>query len=325
MEIRSSINPGGVREVAVKTLHYFAQYFTGCFFRGDARVVRDKFDEVGIEREFHADLAEQIAIGMSFVSPLDFHRARSFISKLKACQNGFDHDSNHFGEGCLHSSLLFFLNHWAQLDFGKFNSGIYQQREAVCPRDFSYMICSPVRHFNDRLMTAEIINQLLNGSRLLSVGAGPAFLEKTLVKRFAVPASNVVLADFVKEVLPTGEFRTYTFNMNILWPDHIKERFDYIIFPQAIFVGGSRYYGYEEFLNPFEPNDLVTIGSRDLWVDNVCRLMSRALMFLNPKGQIRATGMELKRDDAWLEAKLLRVIPDIDVYFEGETLVIQKN
>ena len=60
---------------------------------------------------------------------------------------------------------------------------------------------------------------------MLSVGAGPAYLEKLIVRRFGVEKESIELADFPKAVLP-GEFVSHRFDMHEEWPS-FSEPFDF--------------------------------------------------------------------------------------------------
>lgn len=91
---------------------------------------------------------------------------------------------------------------------------------------------SPSWHYKAGLLTKEMISQLRSSrKRLLSIGAGPAYMERFLV-RLGVKAQNIVLADIDPSLMPTG-FKTYKFNMFEEWPE-FGATFDYIIFPMSI-------------------------------------------------------------------------------------------
>lgn len=97
-----------------------------------------------------------------------------------------------------------------------------------------YAAFPPSWHFRSGLITEQMVKDLIeNQKTLLSVGAGPAHLERLLVE-LGVNRKNIVLADKFTEFIPEG-FARYRFDMFGRWPD-FREIFDYIIFPQSIFL-----------------------------------------------------------------------------------------
>jgi len=82
------------------------------------------------------------------------------------------------------------------------------------------------------LITPGLIADLMEGDALLSVGAGPAYAERLLVKRFRLSPSQVELSDVSRDGVPT-EFNFHHFNMwDTTWPE-LGRRFDHIVFLES--------------------------------------------------------------------------------------------
>jgi hypothetical protein len=95
---------------------------------------------------------------------------------------------------------------------------------------------SPSYHFSTGLMNEEIVEDLKEGKRLLSVGAGAAHLETFLVEALKVPQERIVLAD--RDAIHGKGFKTHNFDMYQRWPS--MGEFDYIVFPRSVFISPTR-------------------------------------------------------------------------------------
>src|SRR3989338_8085531 len=100
----------------------------------------------------------------------------------------------------------------------------------------TYTFFAPSYYFDPRrpLITPEIVNDLKEGKRLLSVGCGPAYLERFLVRAGKISAGGIELAD-IDPHYRRKEFRMHVFDMHKSWPN-LEERFDYVIFPNSLFT-----------------------------------------------------------------------------------------
>jgi len=84
------------------------------------------------------------------------------------------------------------------------------------------------------ILTEDLIINLLNDKKMLSVGSGPAYLEQFLVKAYNIPIQNITLSDLNNQNVPTG-FNFVEIDMHQKWPNIPKV--DYVIFPESIFFG----------------------------------------------------------------------------------------
>ena len=116
------------------------------------------------------------------------------------------------------------------------------------------------------LMTEVIVTDLLdNAKSLLSVGCGPAHLERFMVSQLGIDRQQITLADIDGLHVP-GDFKHHQFDMLVEWP-RLDQRFDYIIFPESFFPRRHE-------MKP--------------WLD-LYHIFKSGLAVLNPGGQIRAT------------------------------------
>ena len=107
-----------------------------------------------------------------------------------------------------------------------------------------------------------------NNKSMLSVGCGPAHLERFLVSHLGIARRKITLADIDGLHVPQG-FNFRQFDMLGTWP-HFDHLFDYIIFPESIMPPHTGNKPYLELYHIF----------------------NSALAALNPGGQIRATFMD---------------------------------
>lgn len=130
-----------------------------------------------------------------------------------------------------------------------------------------YMSFGPSWHAQKNLVTEDIIAKLQNGATLLSVGAGPAHLERLLVKHCSVPTGNITLAD--KSTQLPAPFPRVQFDLRKQWP-FFAQPFDYVFFPECI---GALDYGKR-------PRHAL-----------LAHAASEALNVVKPDGEIRMDGI----------------------------------
>jgi len=128
----------------------------------------------------------------------------------------------------------------------------------------------PSWHFHTRLLTEGIVKDIRENDRmLLSVGAGPSYLERYLVKRMGVRQEMITLAD-CDRIMPAG-FAYHIFDMHQQWPD-IGRRYDYIIFPESALIN----------------HRFKTDKGRQ---DGLYHLIYQSLLNIKPDGQMRMNGV----------------------------------
>jgi len=131
---------------------------------------------------------------------------------------------------------------------------------------------APHRHFLKDLITeADVENFKHNPERkMLSVGSGPAYLERLLV-HLGVNKDNIVLSDIEPRDLPK-DFKTKIFDMFGEWPEfEDDQKFDLIIFPENPSINVYNHYGKER-------------------IQAFTSLFAKALQRLKPGGKIKITG-----------------------------------
>jgi len=127
---------------------------------------------------------------------------------------------------------------------------------------------SPYWHARHGLVTPELVRDLkTQDQNLLSVGSGPALLERTLVE-LGIDPNKITVSDVDENSLPK-DLKTSVFDMHETWPDTVGQH-SVIIFPESIRVNTQENRG-EAFYN----------------------IVKRSLSHLAPGGQIRMDGYSL--------------------------------
>ncbi len=126
-------------------------------------------------------------------------------------------------------------------------------------------------HFKSGLMTDEVVRSLVadDSKKLLSMGSGPAYLERLLTK-LGVKKENITLVDIDPKYVPP-DFTSKIFDMYSEWTDLGDELYDLIIFPESTLFH-SRFKTDQEI------------------IDGAYTLIASALSHLKPGGTIRMTG-----------------------------------
>ncbi len=182
--------------------------------------------------------------------------------------------------------------------------------------DGTYYFFAPSHHFklSKPLMTENIVTDLKdNKKRLLSVGCGPAYLERLFVSRLGVKPAQITLADISDEYAPDG-FEFYKFDMYQDWPN-LGRTFDYVIFPESIFLDK---FSYEINTNSFITRYLDQ-------EDGLCRLLYRSLNILNPLGQIRLTSGVTNTVRDPVKERIETEFPNVKMHSLGELTYITKR
>lgn len=133
--------------------------------------------------------------------------------------------------------------YWTQVreieekNFAEFAGTEGEVIEAKDPRYYHFRLSY---FFKAEFITEEDVQALRQeGKKLLSIGSGPAYLERTL-QSLGVPNENVVISDISDDGL-SKEFRSYVFDMHSEeWPKFEEGGFDLIIIPEAFGVSLPR-------------------------------------------------------------------------------------
>lgn len=136
----------------------------------------------------------------------------------------------------------------------------------------NYAYYAPNVHFRKGLVTEANVENFLEDpdKKMLSVGAGPAYLERLLV-HLGINKDRITLADIEPHDLPDG-FARKIFDMSKEWPEFNEdEKFDLIVFPES------------PPINDFNKSDEQIVKDFSL-------LIERALHHLQPDGEIKMTG-----------------------------------
>lgn len=175
---------------------------------------------------------------------------------------------------------------------------------------------APSWHFNPSrpLLTAELIQLIRNGGTLLSVGAGAAYTEQLLVRRFGVGQDNVTLADRSVTELPKG-FRSVSFDMFGEWPVFDRE-FSAAIFPESVMLA-LRFPGSPKFID-----GKLLHQER---VQGLVQLVAEALKVVGNGGSIRVGSALVIQDERDAVLDQCRLIREVDkVEFREDLLLATK-
>ncbi len=155
------------------------------------------------------------------------------------------------------------------------------------------------------LLDQVMLERMKAGGKLLSIGAGPAYLERFLVG-MGSNRENIVLGDLSDRHIPDG-FTRHTFDARENdWPD-FGTRFDFVIYPECFSIingdyedlesghnaeGKRTYYGCtrEDYARVFGRHpyaDMFNTVSPAL--SGTWHLIQKGLEQLNPDGEVRAS------------------------------------
>lgn len=195
--------------------------------------------------------------------------------------------------------------------------GIIDGLEHIPQYDGGNVIFAPSHHFRttNPLMTEEIVADLRdNHKRLLSVGCGPAYLERLLVSRLGVKSKQITLADISNEHVPDG-FEFYKFDMHQNWPN-IGNTFDYVIFPESPLINVK--FSSETNFSSGE----IRQPNRERGLYN---LLTRSLNVLNSPGQARLTCGVADFVKEPVKAKIESEFPNVKMHYSGELTYVTKK
>ena len=154
----------------------------------------------------------------------------------------------------------------------------FKDDDLLQPEGNIYFYWAPSWHFKSELMTDEVVRNLVSddSKKLLSMGSGPAHLERLLTK-LGVKKENITLVDIDPRDVPP-DFTSKIFDMYGEWADLGDELYDLIIFPESVLP-------YTKFKNDEEKI-----------IDGAYKLIMSALSHLKPGGTIRMSCLLNDRD-----------------------------
>lgn len=178
-------------------------------------------------------------------------------------------------------------------------------------------------YLENGILDSTMLTGLRKSKRMLSVGAGPGILEKTLLA-LSVPSENIDVTDIkLHPDIKRTRFRKFQFDMTKKWPD-LDRKYDYILFPESfcfekISLSEEEKESYNEYFRGKKKNVSMETTRAKL----VLEIIKNAVTNLNPDGQIRMAGLflfppelkfvlsELERRYPNMRLKILQINEDI--------------
>ena len=153
----------------------------------------------------------------------------------------------------------------------------FKDKDILQPENNPNFYFAPSWHFKSGVMTDEVVQELVSNDskKLLSMGSGPAYLERLLTE-LGVKKENITLVDINPKDVPP-DFTSKIFDMHGEWTDLGDELYDLIIFPESTLFGTN-----------FKTDEGIT--------DGAYRLIASALSHLKPGGTIRMSCVLNNRD-----------------------------
>ena len=195
----------------------------------------------------------------------------------------------------------------------RFTGGSPQNRRSEDFSPVSYAIYSPSWHIKNGLLTQDLVDDIRqNNKRILSVGSGPAYLERLLVNHLGIKNEQINLSDNNMDVMPEG-FKKFKFDMNKKWPD-FERPFDYIIFPQSIIM--------THFKDDTEA------------VNDLSEILRKSLKIIKPNGHVRMDEYLMSEVNSRINvdfvldtvrAELKRDYKLSDINYDSNLIVTKKN
>lgn len=273
-------------------LAYDAAVFMDAFGRDPRAIDCLKMLLAGYEvRQAHfGETVRHLAVGLSFQRAIDSERVQNIAGAVQqgwtsAADIDVSDQASRFSQEEIQA-----IRDWEKERFP-----LFVECSLASYAHAQYIYFSPSDLLSKGLVTPQNIDALKRGQRLLSIGAGPAFLEQCLVEKFGVPHSQIEIADIDEGVLP-GIFQRHVYDMTQEWPS-LGSPFDIIIFPESAGVAMFKLVArYKE-----------TYVQEEHYLSELFSLFQRALPHLRDGGEIRISGHGLKRGfRAMVEARLYR-------------------
>ena len=157
------------------------------------------------------------------------------------------------------------------------------------------------------LMTEEIVVDLQTSEKsLLSIGCGPAYLERLLTSRLGVKPKQITLGDISQDHVPSG-FDFHQFDMYGDWPE-IQKPFDYIIFPESVLIN-------------------VRFNEDSEKKEGLYHIVANSLDRLKPIGEIRMNGhCQLRENVSSVTDRISQHYPNAKlIYHDNELLSVTRG
>jgi hypothetical protein len=194
---------------------------------------------------------------------------------------------------------------------------IFDRYELCREDDGKHFFFAPSSHCTmyTPLFTPKMLADLQeNAASMLSVGAGPAYLEELLVRRMGVNKSQITLADISGEYIPSG-YVFYQFDMHQEWPEFDKE-FNYVILPESSLINVN----FDD-RTIFDGDDIKQ-PNREVGFYN---LLIRGLQVLAPKGEVRVSGGVSPVVSKPVNDRIKSEFPNVEVTHSGELTWLIKH
>ncbi len=149
-----------------------------------------------------------------------------------------------------------------------------------------YFYFAPSWHIQHGLVTEEDIRRftLDRSKKLLSIGSGAAYLERTLVE-LGLDLEQVTLADVDLSRLPKG-FQSVRIDVHQELPDLQGQKFDLVIIPEALLL--NNWSETEMRQRGVDINDnRIRLRLRE---EQLKSIVERMLKIMNPGGELRING-----------------------------------
>ncbi len=193
--------------------------------------------------------------------------------------------------------------------------GIIDKFEQI-PKYTGNIIFAPSHQFRTSkpLMTEEIVADLRdNHKSVLSVGCGPAYLERLLVSRLGVKPAQITVVDISNKYVPDG-FEFYQFDMHQDWPN-LGGTFDYVIFPESPLINVN-------FSADMDTSSAtIRQPNRE---GGLYRLLAHSLNVLNSPGQARLTCAVTDIVRNPVKKRIEAEFPNVKMHYSGELTVVKK-
>ncbi len=114
----------------------------------------------------------------------------------------------------------------------EFQKSISKEELRKLEQDHGYWFLEPDWYESKKFLTPEFVKKLSQEkTSLLSVGSGPALLERFLIYA-GVPEQQITLSDIDPEVMPP-DFNQIVFDATESWSGKIDKTYSYVIFPES--------------------------------------------------------------------------------------------
>lgn len=173
----------------------------------------------------------------------------------------------------------------------------FKGQDMIGSTETANVLFAPSHHLEKELVTVELIDRLRQDrkAQILSVGSGPAHLERYLVARQDIRKDQIVLADIDKTQLPKG-FEKKIFSAIDKWPP-LRRKFAAVLFPQSFTCLMEK---------DNEATKRNTLFHRAVRREGMIHLLLSALKLTEKGGEVRGDGPSMLATDVGALRHFLR-------------------